>query len=157
MSLNFKAIPTRDARNAQNGKPDANGQHPEHTISDGNGNPCRHCLTDIPKDTPMLILGYRPFPTAQPYAELGPIFLCADRCKRHKDGQSLPDLFKNTKDYLIRGYDTQNRIVYGTGQVTKTLQIEQAIRGGFSNSTIEYYHMRSASNNCFQVKITRKN
>ena len=75
MPLNFAAIPTPDARNAQSGKPDANGQRPERAISDGNGNPCRHCLTDIPKGAQMLILGYRPFPTAQPYAELSPIFL----------------------------------------------------------------------------------
>ena len=155
MPLNFAAIPTPDARNAQSGKPDANGQRPERAISDGNGNPCRHCLTDIPKGAQMLILGYRPFPTAQPYAELGPIFLCADKCERHKDSATLPDMLKNTESYLIRGYDAQDRIVYGSGQVTKTAQIELAIKNGFSNSTIDYYHMRSASNNCFQAKVTR--
>lgn len=156
MPLNFEAIPTIDARNAQNGQPDANGQLPEHAISDGQGNPCRHCLTNIPKDAPMLILGYRPFPARQPYAELGPIFLCAGQCGRHKDSEFLPDIFKNTDNYLIRGYDAQDRIVYGSGQVTKTDLIQQAIKNGFTNSRIDYFHMRSASNNCFQAKVTRK-
>ena len=64
-------------------------------------------------------------------------------------------MLKNTESYLIRGYDAQDRIVYGSGQVTKTAQIELAIKNGFSNSTIDYYHMRSASNNCFQAKVTR--
>ncbi len=100
MPLTFTAIPTKDARDAQSGKPDANGQLPEHAISDGNGNPCRHCLKDIPKDAPMLILAYRPFPSAQPYAEVGPIFLCATLCKRHSDSQALPDMLKNNTDLM---------------------------------------------------------
>ncbi len=155
MPLTFTAIPTKDARDAQSGKPDANGQLPEHAISDGNGNPCRHCLKDIPKDAPMLILAYRPFPSAQPYAEVGPIFLCATLCKRHSDSQALPDMLKNNAELLLRGYDAQNRIVYGTGKVTKIDQIEDRLNTGFDNPKISYYHLRSASNNCFQAKVIR--
>ena len=155
MPLKFAAIPTVDARHAQNGKPDANGQIPERVLSDGTGNPCRHCLTDIPKGAPMLILGYRPFPTPQPYAEVGPIFLCADACERHMDSNTLPDMFKDSDELLVRGYNSQDRIVYGTGQVVKTGQMKQMIKAGFRNSKISYYHLRSASNNCFQAKVTR--
>ena len=155
MTLNFEAIPTSDTRNAQNGNPDANGQLPEHSISDGNGNPCRHCLTDIPEGEPMLILGYRPFLAPQPYAEVGPIFLCAKTCERHSNSKTLPNLFKTNKELLIRGYDDQDRIIYGTGQVTSLNQIESAITDGFKNEEIDYYHLRSASNNCFQIKVTR--
>jgi hypothetical protein len=154
MPLQFQAISTKDARAAQDGKPDANGQTPEHAISDGEGNPCRHCLTDIPKGAHMLVLGHRPFPTLQPYAEVGPIFLCADACKRHINSETLPDMFKGWDELLMRGYDAQDRIVYGTGHVTKTSQIEREITAGFANSKVHYYHLRSASNNCFQAKVT---
>lgn len=154
MPLNFEAIPTKDARNAQNGKPDANGQIPERVISDGEGNPCRHCLSDIPKGAPMLILAYRPFPSKQPYAELGPIFLCAKRCERREDSHTLPSMLKNNAELLLRGYDALDRIVYGTGKVTKTNQIENILNIGFTNPEICYYHLRSASNNCFQAKVT---
>ena len=156
MPLIFKAIPTKDARNAQNDKPDANGQIPERVISDGEGNPCRHCLTEIPKGAPMLILGYRPFPTLQPYAEVGPIFLCANKCERHEETGTLPKLFWNSKQMLIRGYSKDDRIVYGSGAVVKISDLVDAIKSGFTNPKIKYFHMRSASNNCFQAKVSNR-
>jgi hypothetical protein len=53
----------------------------ERAVSDGQGNPCRSCLHEVPAGAGMLILAARPFPAAQPYAETGPIFFCADACK----------------------------------------------------------------------------
>ncbi len=154
MPLQFQAIPTKDARAAQDGKPDANGLIPERVISDGNGNPCRHCWSEIPKDSPMLILGYRPFPALQPYAEVGPIFLCANKCERHAESDTLPELFSNYEQMLVRGYGEDNRIVYGSGAVTKITDIASAIKAGFENPKIKYFHMRSASNNCYHAKVT---
>jgi len=81
----FIAVPTETARRYQSGGLDANGQAPERAVSNGNGNPCRHCLTFIPEGAPMLILAHRPFPDLQPYAETGPIFLCADTCSRWRE------------------------------------------------------------------------
>ncbi len=49
-------------------------------VSDGHGNPCRSCLADIRAGAAMLIVAARPFPALQPYAETGPIFLCAADC-----------------------------------------------------------------------------
>jgi len=59
---------------------DAYGNPAECSISDGTGNPCRHCLNDIPKGTEMLICAARPFPDPQPYAETGPIFCVQTVC-----------------------------------------------------------------------------
>lgn len=157
MPLQFEAIPTIAARHAQHGHPDANGQTPEKVISDGNGNPCRHCLCEIPKDAEMLILGYRPFPEPQPYAEVGPIFLCADECARHEKVRKLPKLFDNYDQMLVRGYGADNRIIYGSGSVVKVKDIPSVIEEGFDNPTIKYFHMRSASNNCYHAKVTRTN
>ena len=44
MTIRFTPIPTKTVRAYQAGGPDANGQAPEHHVSDGDGNPCRHCL-----------------------------------------------------------------------------------------------------------------
>ena len=76
----FSAIPSEIAHHYRSGGMDANGQVPERIVSDGAGNPCRHCLKMIPKGAGMLVLAHRPFPALQPYAEVGPIFLCADAC-----------------------------------------------------------------------------
>jgi hypothetical protein len=146
----FTPIPTDIARAYQAGGPDANGQRPEVHASDGDGNPCRHCLAMIPKGAGMLI----PFSAPQPYAEIGPIFLCAEPCMAG-GGADLPAILASP-DYIVRGYGADDRIVYGTGAVTPVADI--ALRAGqlLGDPGIAYVHVRSAQNNCFQVRIDRR-
>lgn len=151
--IRFTPIPTETARAYQAGGPDANGQPPERHISDGAGNPCRHCLQMIPKGAGMLILAHRPFPSAQPYAELGPIFLCADACEPGT-GDTLPEILASP-DYIIRGYSAENRIVYGTGAVVPTATIPAEAETRLTDPRIAYLHIRSARNNCYQLRIDR--
>ncbi|MEZ5754860.1 MAG: DUF1203 domain-containing protein [Paracoccaceae bacterium] len=79
--LRFVPIPTEIARAYQADGLDSYGLLPERRVSDGGGNPCRHCLRMIPAGAGMLVLAHRPFGALQPYAETGPIFLCADPCE----------------------------------------------------------------------------
>ena len=136
------------------GAADANGQPPERCISDGGGNPCRHCLRDIPEGAPMLILAHRPFPAPQPYAEVGPIFLCASDCSAH-EGQELPETLTRSPDYLIKGYNSADRIVYGTGVVIPTEKMMTRAAEIFADPEVAYIHIRSARNNCYQARIDR--
>lgn len=78
----FIALPTADVRRLQAGGPDANGQPPQRSISDGDGVACCHCPTDVAAGAPCLVLSYRPFPCLQPDAACGPIFLHAEPCAR---------------------------------------------------------------------------
>lgn len=151
--MQFTPIPTAIVRACQAGGPDANGQVPERAISDGDGNPCRHCLQMIPKDAGMLILAHRPFPSAQPFAELGPIFLCADVCPVG-GGDVMPAIL-NSAQYIVRGYGTDDRIVYGTGAVVAAAAIPAEATARLANPRVEYLHVRSASNNCFHLRIDR--
>ena len=50
--LRFEAMLTDTVRQFQAGGVDANGQVPERHISDGNGVPCRHCLTGVAEGEP---------------------------------------------------------------------------------------------------------
>ena len=151
--MRFSPISTPIARAYQSGGLDANGQVPERQISDGDGNPCRHCLNLIPKGAEMLVLAHRPFPAPQPYAEVGPIFLCADACEAG-GGEDMPQILESPT-YILRGYGRDDRIVYGTGAVVaiETLPEEAARR--LADPRIAYVHVRSARNNCFQVRIDR--
>jgi hypothetical protein len=101
----------------------------------------------------MLILAHRPFPAMQPYAETGPIFLCADDCARHKGGR--PAILAGTPNYLVKGYSADDRIVYGTGQVVPTEEIEAYAESLFADARVAYVHVRSARNNCYQMRIDR--
>ena len=151
--MRFVAIPTEVVRAYQAGGPDANGQVPERKVSDGGGNPCRHCLKLIPEGAGMLVLAHRPFPVPQPYAEVGPIFLCAGECQAG-GGEAVPEMLASS-DYIVRGYGADDRIVYGTGGVVATRAIPARAGELLSDPRVAYVHVRSARNNCYQVRIER--
>lgn len=150
----FTALPTDLVRGYQSGAPDAFGQPPEQAISDGAGNPCRHCLKDIPEGADMLILAHKPFIGTHPYAEVGPIFLCADPCE-HGTSNDIPEILTTSPDYLLKGYSFDDRIVYGTGAITETQEIPARVSDIFTDPRVKYIHVRSARNNCYQLRIDR--
>ena len=154
MSIRFVALETDVVHALQAGGPDANGQTPEREISPGKGIPCRHCLEPVSEGKPFLILAHRPFPAPQPYAEQGPIFLHADACPRHQGGSKVPQMLASPR-YIVRGYDRNDRIVYGSGQIAETSEIPSAAAKMFQDGRIAYIHVRSASNNCYQCRIDR--
>jgi hypothetical protein len=155
MPIRFTALPTGQVRPVQRGGKDAYGLMPEARVSDGDGVPCRHCLRTVAAGKPYLVLAYRPFPALQAYAETGPIFLCAEECDRAAESDVMPEMFKPTPDYIVRGYDHEDRIVYGTGAVVPTSKICGRAHELLEREDIAYLHMRSARNNCYQCRIER--
>ena len=155
MPIRYEALPTDLVRALQAGAPDANGQIPERRVSDGAGNPCRHCLTDIAAGHEMLILALRPFPSVQPYAEQGPIFLHAGECARHDAHKGMPAMFRERARYLVRGYDRNDRIVYGSGSVVTPDALDAHAADLLAQDGIAYLHVRSGSYNCYQCRIDR--
>jgi hypothetical protein len=153
--LRFIALPTDGVRRLQSGGPDAHGQPPERHISDGDGVPCRNCLTDVAAGEPYLVLAYRPFATLQPYAECGPIFLHAEACARYADEGSPPALFAARRHLLIRGYGADERIVYGTGRQIAAADLADAAAEVLRRPAVAFVHVRSAANNCYQCRIER--
>lgn len=155
MHVKFIALKTNVVDYYRLGGLDANLQKPQILISDGTGNPCRHCLTEIAKGKSMLVLSHRPFENINPYAEIGPVFLCADACSRHPDSNDLPLMFTTWEQTLIRGYNTEGRIVYGSGSVIPMSDVKQHAVTLFEDDKIVFLHMRSASYNCYQCRIER--
>jgi hypothetical protein len=150
-SIRFVAMPSDQAAAYRSGATDAYGLAPERRVSPG-GYPCRHCLTEIGAGEAYLTLAYRPFPTLQPYAETGPIFLHAEACDRFTATEILPPML-TSPDYILRGYGEDDRIVYGSGGVIATEAIPARADALFSNPEIAYLHVRSARNNCYQCRI----
>ncbi len=150
-SIRYHAMPTEHARAYQAGAPDANGQAPERHISDGDGNPCRHCLTEIAAGDPYLILAYRPFPAPQP----GPIFLHAGPCERHPEVAVAPAMFLGWERLLVKGYSANDRIVYAVGEVVDVREMDAYAAELLARKDIAYVHARSAQFNCYQVRIDR--
>ena len=155
MPITFEALPTDRVRAWRRGAPDANGQPPEQgAISDGAGVPCRHCLSTVPAGAGYLILAHRPFPALQPYAETGPIFVCAEDCARWQ-GPGLPPILATSPDYLLKGYGPDHRIRYGTGRIVPAGEVAAYAEALLADPTLAFVDVRSARNNCFQLRICR--
>lgn len=150
----YTALPTDIVRAYQSGAPDAFGHPPERAVSDGAANPCRHCLRQIPKGAQMLILAHKPFVGTHPYAEIGPIFLCAEACNRG-GGAAVPEILTTSPNYLVKGYNSEDRIVYGTGDTLPAGEIPDRARLLLEDVRVAYLHVRSARNNCYQLRIDR--
>lgn len=156
MTLCYKPMPSDLAARYRRREPDAYGLTPELHVSDGDGMPCRHCLANIAAGDLYLILAYRPFPDLQPYAETGPIFLHAEECEPYAAGDVVPPILTTSKDYLLRGYSADDRIVYGSGAVTPADDIDARASELLARPEIAYVHVRSARNNCYQCRIERE-
>ena len=152
--ITFSALDSATVRDLQNGGPDAFGQVPERAVSTGSGIPCRHCLEPIAAGEPFLIFSHRPFPEPQPYAEQGPIFLHAKPCRRHQCDGTIPAILESP-NYIVRAYSKNHRIIYGTGQVVPTEEIPARAVELLCDSAVDYVHVRSAANNCYQCRVDR--
>lgn len=148
------AMSTEQARAYRAGAPDANGQAPERAVCQG-GAPCRHCLTYIEVGRDMLILAHRPFDRLQPYAEAGPVFLCADDCQRWDKAEMPPVLEQSPEDRLLKGYSPDDRIVYGLGRVVDPADIPDQAAEILADARVAYVHVRSSTNNCFTCRIDK--
>lgn len=100
----------------------------------------------------MLVLAHRPFPTLHPYSETGPIFLCAAHCQRGNSSE-VPEILKDSPDYLLKGYGTDDRIVYGTGAVIPHCDLGNRASDLLARPDVQYLHVRSARNNCYMLRI----
>lgn len=155
MTIRFEAMPTADAEALWNGGTDAYGLAPDTMVSTGPGHPCRHCLGNIDAGQELFVFAYRPFPALQPYAETGPIFLHAKPCRRYAAEEIQPLVLETSRDYILRGYGTDDRIVYGTGAVILKDDVQTYASGLLTRDDIAYIHVRSARNNCYQCRIDR--
>ena len=155
MTIRFEALSTETARALRAGAPDAYGNQAQaYGVSDGQGFPCRQCLKDVPAGQNVLVLAWRPFASAHPYAETGPVFLCAEDCASGA-GCDLPPSLTTSPDYLVKAYSGDERIVYGTGGVIPSAEVPVRAETLLSDPGVAFVDVRSARNNCFLARITR--
>ena len=147
----FTGLPTATVRVLQRGAPDSYGHPPERHTSDGEGNPCRHCLRMIEEGAAMLVLAHRPFERSHAYAETRPIFLHARECEPFT-GEGVPEIAVSPR-YLLRGYGADERIVYGTGGVVEREALAERAAELPARDDVAFVDMRSASNNCWQARV----
>ncbi len=89
-----------------------------------------------------------------PYAETGPVFLCADPCTAWSD-DGVPPILTTSPDYLVKGYTADDRILYGTGAIVPAADPAREVALRLKIPAIAYVDVRSARNNCFQTRALR--
>ncbi len=68
----------------------------------------------------------------------------------------MPEMFhKNGRRYLLKGYNSGDRIVYGTGTIVSPDELRAAAAKILSREDVRYIHVRSATNNCYQLRVER--
>ena len=154
MSTRFIPIPCENVIGWQSEGVGSYGLPAKQKISDGDGVPCRHCLENIGKGDPYLVLAHRPFSGLHAFAETGPIFAHAAACKRANSGDTLPAVF-NLASYILHGRDNGEIIVYNTGGVVDRARIIDRAETILENPAVAFIHARSAQNNCFHCRIER--
>lgn len=154
MTMKFMTYDRAFVARVRAGGPDDYGLVAERVVSDGAGTPCRCCLDQVPAGAGMLIVAARPFGALQPYAETGPIFLCADDCRPWEE-EGVPPILRSSPDYLLKAYSDDERIIYGTGRVVPQDEIVARAEALFAEPRVAYVDVRSARNNCFQTRIVR--
>lgn len=153
MRLVVRGIPTEHVHHIRAGGPDAHGHPALRRVAQGQANPCRHCLQLIPEGEEKLVLAYRPFHAAQPYAEVGPIFLHARECPAY-EASALPDWFAYLTPAIVRGYGHDHWIHYETGAVVAGSELADTCQKILSRRDTAYVHIRSKFN-CFQCRVDR--
>ena len=133
------------------GGPDAYGRAAESATSGGAGHPCRCCLRNIDEGEAMLVLSARPFPTPQPYAETGPIFLHAHACVPWQ-GPGIPPVLTTSVQYLVKAYGATDRILSGSGAVVAAADLADAVNDRLGREGVAFVDVRSAVNNCFLAR-----
>lgn len=154
MSIAFHPLDPETVAALRAGGPDAYGMPAERAVSDGSGNPCRHCLRDIPAGAAMLIVAHRPFASLQPYAETGPIFLCAD-CAPAAVSEAPPPVVATRREFLVKAYGRDDRIRYGTGAIVPVPALPDRCAALLDDPETAWVDLRSASNNCFICRVRR--
>ncbi|MBO9472658.1 DUF1203 domain-containing protein [Shimia sp. R10_1] len=151
MSVHFHPLPAAEVAAIRASGIDAYGNPVERAICDGPGHPCRSCLTETAAGQPFLTLAHRPFEGQNAFTETGPIYLC-ESCAGTPPSAALPAIL-SAPSHIVRGYSAEERIVYGTGQVTPTAEISAYAATLLARDDIAFVDVRSASNNCFLCRI----
>ena len=130
------------------------GQPAEEWVSGEGRLPCRHCLGEVPVGRKALLLSYGPFSGDGPYAERGPVFLCADDCQPFAAIVAMPEIVVG-RLVNIRAYDRGEAMLYRHSQVAAGGEAAMIVQRLLEDLEVDKVHIRTARNGCFLCAVER--
>lgn len=119
---------------------------------DADRHQCRSCLALTEPWEPYLLLSHRPFDSAHPYAETGPVFLHERVCTPYATPEAYPAEMPRTF-VVLRAYDEHDAIADAT--LVGKREIEGALEELLAKPGIAYVHVRNAGYGCFICRVDR--
>lgn len=122
------------------------------TVSEGGNAPLRCCLRVATAGEKVALIAWCPFEQPGPYAEMGPVFIHADRCDGYPDGRSYPEGYRD-RQQIFRSYGHDGRIV--DGEIVAGADAEPAIGRLLARPEIAFVHSRNVTYGCYMFEIRR--
>ena len=121
------------------------------TISRG-GEPVRDRLRRVPAGERLILCGYQAVPLPSDFAEIGPVYISAERpvVSAWAD-ELLPGYFNRT--FAVRAYDTRDAIV--GSRLVEPAAAPEKFREFLARPEVAYLHARFAGHGCYAARIDR--
>jgi hypothetical protein len=116
---------------------------------DVDGTPLRCCLTEAGVGEQVALLAWQPSVIPGAYAEVGPVFIHAQRCPGPAR-VGYPAGFRHRRQ-LLRAYDEQGRAV--DNQITDGAGAEAALSALLARSDVAYVHSRNPLAGCYLFRV----
>jgi Protein of unknown function (DUF1203) len=149
-TLAYVPIPEEIAEAARRTRVDGFG-HRLHVVREKA--PCRVCLRISTEPEGLILLSYQPLPDTSPYAEIGPVFIHADRCEPYSHLETFPGDFAS-RSLVLRAYGREGQIVDAV--VAQPGEAPERAAEFLQNPAIAEVHVRHISYTCFDFKILRQ-
>jgi hypothetical protein len=120
--------------------------------TEAGGTPLRCCLREAAVGEHVTLMAYQPARVGGPYAEVGPIFVHAERCDGYERPDAYPEGFRHRRlilrAYNVDGHQVDNQIVEGR-------EAEAGITALLSRPEVAYLHARNVLAGCYMFTVTR--
>jgi hypothetical protein len=147
------AIPADELdRLRANGVDDFGNPLEPRVVRQSGGTPLRCCLREADAGERVVLIAYQPSAVGGPYAEVGPVFVHAERCDGYDATDRYPEGFRQ-RQQLLRAYDARGRQVENV--IVDGVRAEFAIKDLLDRHDVAFLHSRNVLAGCYMFAITR--
>ena len=122
------------------------------TNRDEGGTPLRCCLREAAPGERVVLMAYRPAARGGTYAEVGPLFVHADRCTGYLDETAYPEGFRSRRQ-LFRAYDAEG--LPTSSQIVEPDEVDAVIAELLARTEVDVIHSRNVLAGCYMFAVNR--
>lgn len=123
--------------------------------TDGNGLPCRHCLSFARPGETMLLGSYNlPRPRGI-YWTPSPVFVHAEPCPAFAQDDVVAPIVAGGALVSVRAYDAADQCVYDLGQVTTGAEVNAPLPRALADERTAFVNVHTARPGCMLCRVER--